>query len=363
MITRVDSPHLPDEIAQVFQGTRDGWRAEPLTHNTANAVTRGIWRVVSGDRSAVLKVLSRGDAAHQEWRASEEPRHWNYWRREAHVYADALSEAWKGSGIVAPRLLAVIERDDGDIALWTEDVRGEPAGTWSVRRHELLGHQLGLAQGRAGRIDRPWLTSSFIRDYTGSKTMVGELLDDDAAWSHPLVRENFPPRLRDEMTRLYRDREWFLKTLESLPRVFSHLDLWPNNVMARGDESVLVDWAFAGDGAIGEDIGNHIPDSVFDLFLDAATLPELDHAVYGAYLRGLREAGWSGDERLVRLGVCASAVKYDWLVPLMLRNAGAEQVDYGGGRTVSATRRYRERGAAMMFLAGWADEARRLGGF
>ncbi|GAA3507629.1 hypothetical protein FHR32_007399 [Streptosporangium album] len=42
--------------------------------------------------------------------------------------------------------------------------------------------------------------------------------------------------------------------------------------------------------------------SVFDLFLDAATPPELDHAVYGAYLRGLREAGWSGDERLVRLG-------------------------------------------------------------
>ncbi|MER5324169.1 phosphotransferase family protein [Streptosporangium roseum] len=363
----MDSRCLADEIGQVFQDGYDGWRIEPLTHNTANEVTRGIWRVVKDDRSAVLKVLGRGDAGHVGWRASEDPRHWNFWRREAHVYTDGLAGSWRGSGIVAPRLLAAVERDNGEIALWTEDVRGEPGTTWTVRRHALLGHQLGLAQGRAGEIDRPWLSRSFIREYIASKntseTAIGEVLDDDEAWSHPLVRENFPPELRGEMIRLHRDREWFLRTLESLPRVFSHLDLWPSNVLARGDESVLVDWAFAGDGAIGEDVGNHVPDSVFDLFLDAAALPELDHAVYGAYLRGLREAGWSGDERLVRLGVCASAVKYDWLVPLMLRNAGGRQLDYGGGRTVPAARRYRERGAAMMFLAGWADEARRLGGF
>lgn len=40
----------------------------------------------------------------------------------------------------------------------------------------------------------------------------------------------------------------------------------------------------------------------------------------------------AGDERLVRLGVCASAVKYDWLTALMLARAGEErQLDYGGG--------------------------------
>ncbi len=75
---------------------------------------------------------------------------------------------------------------------------------------------------------------------------------------------------------------------------------------------------------------------------------------------GLREAGWRGDERLVRLAVCASAIKYDWLVPAMLRAVDREQLDYGGARPVEAARRYRERGQTMMFLAGWADEARRL---
>ena len=66
------------------------------------------------------------------------------------------------------------------------------------------------------------------------------------------------------------------------------------------------------------------------------------------------------DERLVRLGVCASVVKYDWLAGAMLARAGEEQRDYGGERAVSAELRYRERGLALAFLAGWADEARVL---
>ncbi|MEV4086802.1 phosphotransferase, partial [Nonomuraea fuscirosea] len=194
----------------------------------------------------------------------------------------------------------------------------------------------------------------------GAKRVPYELLEDDAAWRQPLVAGTFPPELRGELIRLHRDREEFLAVMEALPRALCHLDLWPSNVIDAGGESVLLDWAFTGDGALGEDVGNHIPDSVFDLFLPAAVLPELDAAVYGAYLRGLRESGWRGDERLVRLAVCASAVKYDFLAPLMLRHAGEEQVDYGGSRPVDATRRYRERGAALMYLAGWADEARKL---
>ncbi|KPI06722.1 hypothetical protein OK006_6265 [Actinobacteria bacterium OK006] len=53
------------------------------------------------------------------------------------------------------------------------------------------------------------------------------------------------------------------------------------------------------------------PGSVWDLFLPAARLPEPAAAAYEAHVHGLRESGWRGDERLVRLGVCASAVKYD----------------------------------------------------
>lgn len=333
---------------------------ELLTHNTLNAVTAGIWRVRDGDRSVILKVLTRRKDGHDDWPASDDPRHWNYWRREAHVYGDGLPELWKGSGLAAPRLLDLVEREDGDLALWFEDVAGEPGASWDVGRHALLGRQLGRAQATAGPVDRPWLSRSFLRDYVESKRVPYELLDDDAAWRHPLVAEHFPPGLRAEAVRLHRDREWFLDLLGSLPRAFCHLDLWPNNLVARGEETVLFDWAFAGDGALGEDVGNHVPDSVFDLFLPAARLPELDRAVYGGYVEGLREAGWRGDERLVRQAVCASAVKYDWLIPAMLAAVDRVQRDYGGTRPVDVARRYRERGAAMRYLTGWAEEARRL---
>ncbi len=69
---------------------------------------------------------------------------------------------------------------------------------------------------------------------------------------------------------------------------------------------VLLDWAFIGDGAIGEDLGNHVPDAVFDLFRPAERISELDAACFEAYLSGLHQMGWHGNERDVRLGVVAS---------------------------------------------------------
>ncbi|GAA1351181.1 aminoglycoside phosphotransferase [Streptomyces beijiangensis] len=336
-------------------------RAETLTHNPRNGVTRGVWRVSADNgRSAVVKVLSRHKETVAAWASSEDPQHWNYWRREADVYESGLPDAWIPYGIRAPRLLASVDRADGDVALWLEDVRGEPATGWTMDRHGQLAHALGRAHG-AENTEAPWLSRRFLRGYIG-KEQDQSLLDDDAAWQQPLVRDHFPAGLREAMVRLHAEREWFLQIMESLPRALSHLDLWPANALSGRDNStVLVDWAFTGDGALGEDIGNYVPDTVFDLFLPAALLPALEREMYGNYRAGLHRSGWRGDARLVRLGMCASAVKYDWLTALMLGRAGEErQLDYGGARTVSPGLRYRERGQALAFLAGWADEARAL---
>ncbi|MGW7237643.1 phosphotransferase [Streptomyces sp. NPDC054804] len=69
----------------------------------------------------------------------------------------------------------------------------------------------------------------------------------------------FPAGLRREAVRLHHDREWFLQVLEALPRAFCHLDMWPANLRSDGPAAVALDWAFAGDGALGEDLGNYIP--------------------------------------------------------------------------------------------------------
>lgn len=334
--------------------------AATLTHNAKNGVTAGVWVITAGDRTAVLKVLTRSKDATGRWAASDDPRHWNYWLREAEVYDSGLAQTWQPYGIRAPRLLARVQRADGDVALWLEHVRGKPGPAWTIARHIEHARRLGAAQGAAPVPDEPWLSHRFLRQYVGSNTRGQELLDDDEAWQQPLVRDHFPAGLRHDMVRLHHDREWFLQIMEALPRAFSHLDQWPANVRSLGRDSVLFDWAFAGDGALGEDLGNYLPDSVFDLFVPADSLPGYATRAYKAYLHGLRESGNKVDERLVRLGVCASAVKYDWLTAAMLARASEEQLDYGGERAVSAELRYRERGLTLAFLAGWAAEARAL---
>ncbi|MEV6980449.1 hypothetical protein AB0M95_04210 [Sphaerisporangium sp. NPDC051017] len=123
----------------------------------------------------------------------------------------------------------------------------------------------------------------------------------------------------------------------------------------------LLDWAFVGDGALGEDVGNLVPDSVFDLLLPHQELDHLDARATQAYLDGLADAGWTGDARLVRLGICASAVKYDWLTVRCLEMASADRhPDYGGEATVDANAGYAARAAGLSLCARWAREAELL---
>ena len=119
---------------------------------------------------------------------------------------------------------------------------------------------------------------------------------------------HFSPSLRAGLLRLRANRERLLSLSEGLPRTVCHLDVWPNNLIRRpSGEVVLLDWAFTGDGALGEDVGNLIPDSVLDLLFPHDALDELDARLTRAYVRGLRDAGSDVDERIVRLGICASA--------------------------------------------------------
>ena len=360
-----------EELTRLLGHAPVDWSMETLTHNTRNAVTAGIWRVRAEFLSAILKVVSPGGSAiSEEWSPSDETSHWNYWKREALAYESGLTSAYSEAGILGPRLLALNHRPNGDVALWLEDAKSGdasvPGTRWSAEDYRRFARSLGLAQGRivvTGMIpDHPWLTRRFLRDYVLSKRVNRGALYSDEAWQHPLVRDNFPNGLRRGLTRLHEEREWFFSLLERLPRTLCHLDVWPNNLFAREDETfTLVDWSFVGEGALGEDVGNLVPDSVFDLFVPAQDLPDLDRGVFAGYVSGLREAGWEGDEREVRLGMCASAVKYEWLGPLMLQRASeARQLEYGGGEAADPNLLYAERGRALALLASWAEEARAL---
>ena len=54
----------------------------------------------------------------------------------------------------------------------------------------------------------------------------------------------------------------------------------------------------------------------------------------------------------------SSAVKYDWLAPFTLAQAGlARQYRYGGGDEIDATFKFRERSLVLLFNSRWARQA------
>jgi hypothetical protein len=334
---------------------------ETLRHNPLNAVTAIVERVSdAAGHTLIRKELRRPDPSlinrtAEPWAASTDRQHWNYWRREADVYlSGSLRDGLQAAGLDIAD--AVVDETDAGVVLWLEDVVGTLGTEYSLDDHTALAAALGRWQTQ-GPLTEAWASHRFLRDYAGSRRARYEVVDDDAAWQQPLIVRCWPRGLREGWRRLLANRETLLAVMEALPRTRSHLDVWVSNEIRRPTgRIVLVDWGFAGDGAIGEDLGNHIPDAVFDLFWPAERLAELEETCFEAYLSGLHQAGWHGDERAVRLGVVAACVKYAWLLPRLLERAG--DTDHQAyHQAVDSEYLYQQRGAALMQLVRWCDEA------
>jgi len=338
---------------------------ETLRHNPLNAVTAIVERVTDPSGTTMVRKELRRPGPEDEpmagsWAASTRPEHWNYWRREADAYLlPELRESLMAAGLDMPA--AQVEEQDGGITLWLEDVIGTPGTDFSLDDHVVLAENLGRWQAQ-GPLQVPWASQRFLREYSGSRHSPLHLIDDEAVWRHPLIRETWPDGLRTGWQRLLAHRPLLLDIMERLPRTRSHLDLWVSNEIRRTSGGVvLLDWAFTGDGALGEDLGNHVPDAVFDLFWPAERLGKLDLACYEAYLVRLRQAGWRGTDRGIRLGMVASCVRYAGLLPLMLeRTSAAEHPAYH--QAADPYELYSQRGLAFKHLVGWCDEAVGLAG-
>ncbi|MFB9377015.1 phosphotransferase family protein [Kineococcus gynurae] len=338
---------------------------ETLRFNPDNATTGTVERVRASDGSTrVHKQLRRAGTvptAPAHWAASTAPGDWNYWAREAEVYTDPrLRASLSGTGLDLPA--AEVQPDAQGTHLWLEDVHGTVGADFTLADHIATAVGLGRWQARPLRPAPAWASRGFLRAYSTSRPGDVALVEDDAAWTQSLIAGTWPVDLRAGWARLLTHREDLLDVMEALPRALCHLDAWVSNVIRRpSGEVVLLDWAFAGDGAVGEDLGNYLPDAVFDLFWPAERLAELEAACWPAYLDGLRGGGWDGTEREARLGMVASCVKYTWLLPLLLQRATDTEHDAYHQRA-DTEHLYRQRGAALAHLVGWCDEALDLAG-
>ncbi|GAA1690736.1 hypothetical protein GCM10009830_43050 [Glycomyces endophyticus] len=328
-------------------------RATALTHNTGNQATGGIWAVTGPGGSAILKHLTPAGDGRGDWSASPDPRHWNYWRREPLAYTTGFAAAYgRDHGIGAPDLLAAGERPDGSVELWLEHVTGTPGTGLGPDDLAEFAYRLGAVQGRPAP-DLPWHSHRFLRSYAGRRDL------GPVDWDHPAAAAHWPADLREGLRTIWNRRADLFARTEAAPQTACHLDVWPMNLYRRpGGEFVLLDWAFTGRGAIGEDLANLIPDTFFDGHQDVDRLADTETALTGAYLRGLAEAGHR-DEAGVRKAVAAAgAAKYCWLAPVMLqgltagRPIGSSDYDTAADEAVLERRR-----PIFAMLVRWARTA------
>jgi hypothetical protein len=307
----------------------------PLGYRVINAVTDELVRArgetTDGRRwSAVGKVLRRGavDSTHvgSHFSASDDPRHWNYWRREALAYAGGVAARRLAPGLRAPRVLLL--RETPDIArLWIEDVAGSPGRELPPDRIRELAYAIGHWQGGTaarGTPDLPWLSRGWMAAFVPAADAVEPYLDPTAPlWSHPIVRGHLTAADARALRRLWDGRGVLLDALERCPSTVAHLDVWAANLIDDGRDVVLLDWSSVGEAPLGADLANLVNDSVWMLQWPADRLAALDVELADAYVAGVADGGWRGDERLVRLAYAATvALHFAPLAAALDRLAG-----------------------------------------
>jgi hypothetical protein len=241
---------------------------------------------------------------------------WNYYKREVDAYQSGWLDELPG-GLAAPRCFGVVEYPDGICWIWLEDVRDEIGSQWPLEHFGLVARHAGQLNG-AYLVERclpswPWLSSGWLRGYIALSAPAMPLIRDSL--DHPLVRRNWPADASARLFHLWKERTLFLDALDRLPQTLCHLDVFRRNLFARktadgDDQTVVIDWAFAGRSAIGAELVPLVLASVAYYEVDLAQAQALEDVVFEGYLQGLSDAGWRGNPRQVRLGYAAGSVRF-----------------------------------------------------
>ncbi len=348
---------------------------DPLVFNPNNATTVTVERLLLADGSSVVRKVVARDApvtvAH--WGAGTNPSHWNHWRREPDAYRSAAVRAFEPH-VSSPRLLGSLRPGPAMEVLVLEDVPGRTGGELGIDDLAVAAQSLGRAQGSLdgalGAAAFPSASREWIWAYAVSRPPGPRGYRDHEAWSHEVVVDGFGENreeLRLRFGELTAELPRWRRVLASCPRTFCHLDFWSANLIMRadghGDRSapVLLDWSFAGIGAMGEDPGNMVPDVMVDHQFTPGEYDSLDRAVTESYLRGLAEAGWPHDPRWARLAMCVAVLKFVWLPSAMVAAADhTGPTGYAGRPGLDVREVFERRAKVLMSMLERVDEARLL---
>lgn len=255
--------------------------------------------------SLILKIIRSPDG--QDDQASL-----SYWKREALAYRSGLLDHLPGR-ICAPRCFGTVEQSDLEMWLWMEEIIDESSASWSLDHYGNVARQLGQFNaagfGKQPQFAQPWLTKGVLRAWVGDTAP--EI--PPTILLNPFVARVWPNDIYEWMLRVWAEHDAWIENIERQPQTFAHLDAFRRNMFSRRDQqnnlqTVMIDWAFAGSAAAGEEIAPLVAASLNFLEFDSAQAKNLDQVVFEGYLEGLRESGWHGDPRAVRTTYAVSSI-------------------------------------------------------
>jgi hypothetical protein len=290
------------------------WRVEPLgmIDLSTQVGSGGVYRVwgqaadadgFSHNWSLVVKVLKSpaGMVMPSGFQISQQMAevqdNFGYWKREALVHQSGIPGTLP-AGLVVPPYVELM--DQGDVIwLWQSEISDERAWSWADYRE--AAYRLGLWQGQQVASpqlppDYPWLSRHWLRRWTEIPlNAIVQAVDQADGWHFPLAKAYFAPEEVDQLRQLWAGREQRLAALTAGPQSVSHLDAYRSNMFWQGDDLTLIDWAFVGLAAVGEELAAFVGATLLLDHLPMSEATRLEAVAIDGYLAGLSDAGWSGD--------------------------------------------------------------------
>ena len=295
---------LQDETAAVID-----WSHQPLEGGFSGAGVhrfQGQAQTTDGNKpwSLILKVVSPDTGG-------PAPTDFDYWKREGLLYQSALL-ADLPRDLIVPRCFEVAAYPGEECWLWLEDMGAIDNEEWSLAQYGIAARHLGQFNGAylVGRPQPPyqWLRGPDVHQRLAlAEPGIAEL---PRLCHHPLFAELLNETQVARIINLWEKRAHLLAALDQLPQTFCHRDAFRRNLIMRRDadsreQTVAIDWGSAGLGMLGEELVPLFAATLNFVAIDIDRIAELAELIFAGYLAGLRDAGWAGDERLVRFGFTA----------------------------------------------------------
>jgi Phosphotransferase enzyme family len=321
-------------------------RVTPIPYDWGSPATAGLWRVVvSGQPAQALG--HDGQAADPVSytyfvKLLRHPRRWPGlahlpdqasrdefvgffpWRFELDMYECGIGDVLP-AGMRTPRLHHVKRTDQDHLGLWWEFVT-ERTAPWDLADYRHAAFLLGrLAARRRDGADvnrvlpsvcrQAHPSGSSLRFFTERRVLRGVLpaLRAGQIWDHPLVgaalRQSGDTALPADMLALADRLPAVLDMLDRLPQAYAHGDASPQNLLLPDNQPgtiVVIDWGFGSLLPIGFDLGQLLVGLAHAGRSDPAALPDIDAAIFPAYLEGLAAEDYRAAPAQVRAGYLGS---------------------------------------------------------